>query len=307
MSLERKLQHLTLIEDWFDSTIENRNLTQLFIDAIGASSVFFSIYVSIRKNPENATQEATETYNYYNVGFTTLEISEYFNAKFSLNYFGYCFRDNNDYYKLRDRIRAIYTANKYKYMKFVEVLGYRYNPLYNVDGTELYSRAESIGDATQVRTPKGKVITTSGTKNNNVIGDSETIYYKNPYDNNSTAATVVDNKTKTNAVTTEQEYSNDYTETNDYNNVPAYKYKFDETEQEWIKDGVFTVGAKDNAFGEGFSGPERYYAEKRIRQGNIGVTKSTELLRDQREIVKFNILDEFFKDLEKEIVVGIYD
>lgn len=306
MSLERKLRNLTLIESWYESEVTGRTLQSLFSDAM-PDNVFSYIYVSIRQNPQNATQEQTETYNYYNVGSPVGDIADYFNTKFSLNYFAYNFNSLDQYMQLKTRIQSIYLTNKYKYMKLIEALGYRYNPLYNVDGTELYSRAESIGDATQIRTPKGKVITTSGTKNNNVIGDSETVYYKNPYDNNSENATVVDNKTKTNAVTTEQEYSSDYTETNDYNNVPAYKYKFDETEQKWIQDGVFTVGAKDNAFGEGFSGPERYYAEKRIRQGNIGVTKSTELLRDQREIVKFNILDEFFKDLEKEIVVGIYD
>lgn len=306
LNLNRKMLHLTLIEDWFESTVENRNLTQIFSDAIGASSVFLSIYVSIRRNPQSAQEQATETYDYYNVGFTPLQIAEYFNTKFSLNYFGYCFRENDDYYKLRDRIRAIYTANKYKYMKLVEVLGYRYNPLFNVDGIELYSRAESVGDAVNTRTPSGTVTTVSGTKVNNDIGDSETIFYKNPYNDNSENASVVDSKTKTNAITTEQSYSQGYNEKTDFENIPAYKFEYDEQEQKWKKSGVFSVDAKDNAFGEEFSGPERYYAEKRIRQGNIGVTKSTELLRDQREIVKFNILDEFFKDLEREIVVGIY-
>lgn len=306
LNLNRKMLHLTLIEDWFESNVENRNLTQIFSDAIGASSVFLSIYVSIRRNPQSAQEQATETYDYYNVGFTPLQIAEYFNTKFSLNYFGYYFRDNDDYYKLRDRIRAIYTANKYKYMKLVEVLGYRYNPLFNVDGIELYSRAESVGDAVNTRTPSGTVTTVSGTKVKNDIGDSETIFYKNPYNDNSENTSVVDSKTKTNAITTEQSYSQGYNEKTDFENIPAYKFEYDEQEQKWKKSGVFSVDAKDNAFGEGFSGPERYYAEKRIRQGNIGVTKSTELLRDQREIVKFNILDEFFKDLEREIVVGIY-
>ena len=305
-NLEKKLLHLTLIEDWFESTVENRNLTKLFSDAIGASSVFLSIYVSIRKNPESAQEEATETYNYYNVGFTPAQIAEYFNTKFSLNYFGYCFRDNDDYYKLRDRIRAIYTANKYKYMKLVEVLGYRYNPLYNVDGTELFSLAESLGDTDTNRKPTGTVTTVSGTENNNVIGDSTTTFYKNPYDNNSTEANVVESKSTTTAITSTQGYSEDYEEKTTYTHNPAYNYTYDETEQKWKPNGVFTVAAKDNAFGSEFSGSERYYAEKRIRQGNIGVTKSTELLRDQREIVKFNILDEFFNDLRPEIVVGIY-
>ena len=36
------------------------------------------------------------------------------------------------------------------------------------------------------------------------------------------------------------------------------------------------------------------------------MTKSTELIEAQRNTVRYNILDEFFRDLEKEIVVGIY-
>lgn len=66
------------------------------------------------------------------------------------------------------------------------------------------------------------------------------------------------------------------------------------------------MAAKDSAFGVALDGAERYYAEKRIRQGNIGVTKSTELIEAQREAVRYNILDEFFRDLERDIVVGIY-
>ena len=66
------------------------------------------------------------------------------------------------------------------------------------------------------------------------------------------------------------------------------------------------MAAKDSAFGVAIEGAERYYAEKRIRQGNIGITKSTELIESQREVVRYNILDEFFKDLEREIIVGVF-
>lgn len=305
MSLNQKIRSLTLIEDWYNN-YPYYDLSTLFTNAISASSVFSTIYVAIRKNPENASQAETEVWNYYNVGADIREIVNYFVAKYGLNYFAYNFNSGEDCVNLKNRIEAIYKANIYKYRKLVETLGYTYNPLFNVDGTELYSRAESVGDAVNTRTPSGTVTTVSGTKVNNVIGDSETVFYKNPYNDNSENASVVDSKTKSNAITTEQSYSEHYNEKTDFENIPAYKFEYDETEQKWKKSGVFSVDAKDNAFGEGFSGPERYYAEKRIRQGNIGVTKSTELLRDQREIVRFNILDEFFKDLEREIVVGIY-
>lgn len=306
-NLEKKLLHLTLIEDWYESRVGTASrLALLFNNAIGASNVFSSIYVSIRNNPQNASQEASETFTYYNVGFLDTDIAAYFNVRYGANYFGYNYNDSLDVAALRDKIAAIYNANKYKYMKLVEVLGYRYNPLYNVDGTELFSLAESLGDTDTNRKPTGTVTTVSGTENNNAIGESTTTFYKNPYDNNSTEANVVESKSTTTAITSTQGYSEDYQEKTTYTHNPAYNYTYDETEQKWKPNGVFTVTAKDNAFGSEFSGSERYYAEKRIRQGNIGVTKSTELLRDQREIVKFNILDEFFNDLRREIVVGIY-
>ena len=307
MSLNQKVRSLTLIEDWFENKTDNTSyLTLILTQAISNNNIFNLIYVAIRDNPENEQQAQEEHYSYFNVGFTPLDIAEYFNTKYSLNYFAYDFNNEKEYNQLKMRIASIYLANKYKYMKLIETLGYRYNPLYNVDGTELYSRAESVGDAINTRTPSGTVTTVTGKKTDNTIGDSETIFYKNPYNDNSENTSVVDSKTKTNAITTEQSYSQGYNEKTDFENIPAYKFEYDEQEQKWKKSGVFSVDAKDNAFGEEFSGPERYYAEKRIRQGNIGVTKSTELLRDQREIVKFNILDEFFKDLEREIVVGIY-
>lgn len=305
MSLNQKMRSLTLIEDWYKSGVTGRTLQSLFAGAMPVM-VFGDIYVSIRRNPHSALDEETERFDYYNVGFTYADIADYFCTKFSLNYFAYDFNIESEFNQLKMRVASIYLANKYKYMKLIETLGYRYNPLYNVDGTELYSRAESVGDAVNTRTPSGTVTTVSGTKVNETIGDSETVFYKNPYNENSENASVVDSKTKTNAITTEQSYSEGYNEKTDFENVPAYKFEYDEQEQKWKKSGVFSVDAKDNAFGEGFHGPERYYAEKRIRQGNIGVTKSTELLRDQREIVRFNILDEFFKDLKREIVVGIY-
>lgn len=301
-NLNQKLNHLTLIEDWYETDNKLKDIFQASMQ----QNVFSSIYVSIRRNPHSEIEQATDTYDYYNVGADSTLIAKYFNTRFSLNYFAYDFNDADDVQKLTDRITAIYETNKYTYMKLIETMGYRYNPLYNVDGIELYSRAESIGDAENNRTPTGTITTTSGTKNNDVIGNSESIYYKNPYDENSDSATIVDNRSTQSAITTEQGYSENYNEKTTFENVPAENYKYNTTTGKWEKDGLFTVAAKDNAFGVTFSGPERYFAEKKLRQGNIGVTKSTELLQAQRDLVRFNILDEFFNDLQREIVVGIY-
>lgn len=302
--LNEKMKNLTLIEDWYRAATPH-NLSNLLSDAMNGN-VFASIYVSIRNNPQNETQEGTDTYTYYNVGFSSDDMAKYFNANYSLNYFLYRYDDQTSYGQLRDIISGIYYANKYKYMKLIETMGFRYNPLFNVDGKELYARAESIGDAENEREPQGTVTTTSGQKDGSSFISSESTYYKNPYNNNTVSAVNVDSKTASTPITTEQSYSEDYKETTKLKNIPANNYSYNSESGKWEPNGVFSVAAADNAFGVDFNGAERYYAEKRIRQGNIGVTKSTELLQAQRDLVRFNILDEFFKDLRPHIVVGIF-
>ena len=145
------MKNLTLIEDWYRAPTPH-NLSNLLSDAM-TGNVFASIFVSIRNNPQNETQESTDTYTYYNVGFSSDDMAKYFNANYSLNYLLYRFDDQTSYGQLRDIISGIYYANKYKYMKLIETMGFRYNPLFNVDGKELYARAESIGDAENEREP----------------------------------------------------------------------------------------------------------------------------------------------------------
>lgn len=309
-NLKKKMMSLTPIEDWADR-YPGYGLSQLFYQSLNPN-IFANIYVAIRHNPENNTESQTETFNYYNVGANTNDIAEYFGTKYGLNYFAYNFESGADCATLESRIESIYKANLYKYRKLIESMGYVYNPLFNVDGIELYSNAESLGDSKSNHTPEGVIRTVSGTENQGNIGESTSTHYVNPYDNNGENASNINDKTTQSAITQEQSFkdstgNNAYKDINTTSHSPAGNdYVWDADKGIWVSNGIFSINAKDNAFGVTFNGPERYYAEKRIRQGNIGVTKSTELLRDQRDIVRFNILDEFFKDLEPHIVVGIY-
>lgn len=304
-NLKKKLRHLTAVEDWHDTIIENTNyLDSIFNDVLHSNNVFSSIYICIRQNPTSAVTEETPIYVYYDVGFTTAQIADYFNTRYSCNYFLYNFKVDSEYNQLLNRMQAVYKANFYKYLKLVEVMGYRYNPLFNVDANELYTNMESIGDTESIRTPEGTTRSTSGTLENNVIGESTTTNYVNPYDSNSSSASNVDNKSTQTAITTETSFQ-DYSETTEIDNKPAQSFQIDQ-QGHITKKGIYSMAAKDSAFGVAIEGAERYYAEKRIRQGNIGITKSTELIESQREVVRYNILDEFFKDLEREIIVGVF-
>lgn len=294
---------LTRISKWYYADGE-KNLTSLLSSAI-YPNIFKDIYVCIRRNPTTATEAETETFDYFNVGVPDADLAAYFYTKFGGNFFCQNYNIDMEYDDLKLRIKSVYKANLYKYKKLIELLGYTYNPLYNVDGVELYSNMESLGDSTNTRTPTGIIKNVTGTESNNSIGESTTTHYTNPYDDNSSNASNINDKTTQSAITSEQSFEQ-YSESSALQHSPADNYVYNSTTGQWEKSGLFSVAAKDSAFGVSLGGAERYYAEKRIRQGNIGVTKTTELLRDQREIVKFNILDELFKDLEPAIVVGIY-
>ena len=81
----------------------------------------------------------------------------------------------------------------------------------------------------------------------------------------------------------------------------------DDVKQYQVTEGSeaeYYVESADTAFGYRLIGGDKMEVEKLIRQGNIGVTKTTELIEDQRELVKFSIIDEYFNDINKMILVG---
>ena len=68
-----------------------------------------------------------------------------------------------------------------------------------------------------------------------------------------------------------------------------------------------TETADTDLYGNTSVAADKYHTERKLRQGNIGVTKSTELIEAQREVVRYSILQEFFDDINKQILIEIYD
>lgn len=295
-NLKNKLSHLTTIEDWDNYMVGSASqLDVLFNRLFDGGNIFQNIYVAIRNNPQNSSQEENPTYTYYNVGHSTEEITRYFVTKYGLNYFAYRPDNGDDFAELKMKLLGIYNANEYKYRKLIESMGYTYNPLFNVDALELYSNAESIGNTTNNNTSSG-----SGSSTTNPT----TTHYVNPYDTNGDPG-----KIESKDVVTDNSTSQSMSGTNNttlQHNPAENNYVRDAETGKWVSNGIFSIEAKDNAFGVQFNGPERYYAEKRIRQGNIGVTMTQQLLEAERNLVNFNILDVFFRDIEKDLIVGLY-
>ena len=69
----------------------------------------------------------------------------------------------------------------------------------------------------------------------------------------------------------------------------------------------YAVSASDTAFGTALVGADRMYLEKYVRQGNVGVTKTADLIESQRTLLKFSIIQEFFSDINEPNLIGIYN
>lgn len=301
--LKQKVDNLCQIDYWYswDYDVNQTPLYGIFHSAFAGNkgNVFNEIYVTIRNNP--TSYGAEETYCTYNVGFSDVEITNYYVSLFGSNYFCYDPDIASDKVAITRKVKSIYEANLYKYRRLIELMGYDYNPLFNVDGVELYSNAESVGDTDSLHNPTGTIKTGAGTDETSAPVNPPTVTHEvAPYD-------TTDTKIESRDVQSGQTIT-DYTEYSESNATihhPAGNLVYNESTGKY-EPKTFVINEKDNAFGVAFNGPERYYAEKRIRQGNIGVTKTQELIEAQREVVKFNILDEFFKDINEHILVGIY-
>lgn len=209
-----------------------------------------------------------DSYTYVNIGMNYSEISSIYATKYAGNFWPEYYEDtaelldavSNYRCEVVDRLVAVLIENTYKYKKLIETQGFAWNPLWNVDGTELHAIIEQHANEE----------TTTGT--------DQTVTHKvAPYDD-TTLKTQTEDKTTGTAA----------------NNKRTVKH---------IQDS-HTVAAGDNAFGESLSGGDTYHAEKTVRQGNIGVTQTSQLLDSARRVLRWNILEEYFRDINRVLLIG---
>lgn len=271
-----------------------------------------------------------DDFSYVNVGFTPDEIADIYWTKYSGNYLigaGEHKTIEQDVAKILYRVQSTYFNNLGKYLKLKELLGYEYNPLWNVDGTEVHQELENQGvndvesggitsnienDFTALNSsenisafnnegyrPKTQNLT-SGSQGGGIGLPGQTVTYDSEDDtynvgdysapSNNSASSHTTNGTKSSV-----KYIHKNAKNLVYNTVTS----------QW-EEADYVVNPKDTAFGTAVTGGDKMRIEKLIRQGNIGVTKTTELIRDQMDILKFNLLQEFFDDINQVILVGLY-
>lgn len=198
-------------------------------------------------------------WKYENIGMAPDSMSETYMTLYGYNMLSVPITDPD---MLTLKIRSIFHLNIGKYKKWLDTMGYAYNPLWNVDGSDFFQYIDTHGNVTRTNTP---------------ILQSEQELKTVPYDNETYRAT---NKT-----------------INTYSGTQS-------TEEE-THDNV--TDAELNGPVHAITGGDYSHIEKRIRQGNQGITMTTQLIAAERELVKFNLIQEFFRDINKQLLVGTYD
>lgn len=201
-------------------------------------------------------------YKYENVGMLPNEMTEAYMTLYGYNKLSVPITDPD---MLTLKMKSIFNLNLGKYMKWLDTMGYAYNPLWNVDGSESFQFIDTHGNVTRTNTP---------------ILQTEQELKTAPYDTESYR--------KTNQTTTT--YS-------------GTKSTDTETHADILPENDNTINGPVHAI----TGGDYSHIEKRERQGNIGVTMTTQLLQAERDLVRFNLVQEFFNDINRQLLVGTYD
>ena len=267
--------------------------------------LFSTIYMPVREY-DSQTQKLSDTYTYKNVGMTTTELADLYWTMYSGEYLigaGRGRQITDDITLLKKRCRSIFKKNYGKYLKLIELAGLEWNPLWNVDGTELRQIIEN--DAAEIIKDQGSA--SSAERSNLTTNHNTSAYDGNLKAEWSETVDGVSGSFTPSASTTIGEETATSTGTSVTN--PTTSGGSVNSNIRSIEHGElsYSVDAADTAFGTALNGGDRLHTEKYVRQGNIGVTKTTELLKDARESLKFNIIEEFFKDINKVILIGVYD
>lgn len=337
------MRQIARVREWNNISITDTLLHLAFANALN-DSVLTNIYLPIKLPTSSGTPD---DYTYEHIGYTTEQIAEYYDVLYGQNYFCIPLTTEgttqyaDSLRELTRRIHVIYDINKSKYLKMAELYGLEWNPLWNVDGVEKYTYLENSGvndvnntkvfgqHVDNIQFDKG-VQSDSGSNSNvksgseaKTGGSSETHEDTNAVTSfDSTEFADTEHNIGSKNITSETETTNFNNVTDTGSHSDTYGARQDNTETTYGSqtntdnttithhnakngDSEYTGGV-DN-FGNNIIGGDKYHHEVKERHGNIGVTKTTELLNDALEWYKGNILLEFYKDVNKQILVGIYD
>ena len=291
--------------------------------AFSSCNMFEDIYLPVRTVDRTGMHDV----EYENIGVSADELAAIYTTYFGQNYIvepylpdaeggEYAYRISAN--QLYRRILSVLQLNTIKYIKLIELMGYSYNPLFNVDGIEEYTYIENSGvnDITTDKTYAG--YTDNTTDNNTRSGGQTTTGGKTETHEDTNQVTTFDSTdfkdtdhNNGSVTTTNDSQATTYNNITDNGSGSITHGSHTDTDETTIthhnaKNGESDYSGGTDQFGNVVVGGDKYHNERKLRQGNIGVTKTQELIAAERENLRFNIIMEFFKDLNEQILVGVY-
>lgn len=200
-----------------------------------------------------------------------IELKKYFDEFLDLNFADRIINrlvERNDFTSLllwvQKKIKLNVLTNIYKYSRLYETTVLEYNPLWNVDGVEerTVNRSKSGNDTDTYN--ENNTNTKTGTETTATTGTDTTTTQKTTFD--SSAFNDTDKNT----------LLHNTTDTTTHNTTDTNRH----------------TGTKGNIFEN-----EEEETETLVRQGNIGVTKSTELIDSQRLTVNYSYMENVVHDI----------
>ena len=179
------------------------------------------------------------------------------------------------------------------------------------DGDEVYSEAIARSKGTEAGKTQGTASTSYSNGNLTLSADTsggdqiETINYATTYEDDSSDRKT--GKTETNGSSGESEV---ISKTASQGHIRRGKIEsgnpsaFGYTDVESFEDRTDTTtynNVKDQLSGDDTT------KHSLTRSGNIGVTTSQQMIESERELVRFNVIDEFCKELNKEILLSVWN
>lgn len=209
---------------------------------------------------------------------------------------------------LSDQIQLFIKANTDKYLKLVDTIGFKYDPISNYDMTETKDTTIGEESVSHVVDKNGKQLTfmsnqvdlTAPTEGD-MDGADAHISDWNSADKDSVSTTINNPNEVKHYTTTYDDDSDDRLEWREVQGIANAKTSQD-TElaakaQETLYNGenYTDTRSKDN---------DSYELK---RSGNIGVTTSQQMIESEREVARFNLLKEFFEDLNRYLLLATWD
>lgn len=294
------------VDEYFETSHETyQNVLEYILynaTLYGNTPLFNQVYIPVKRY-DTTTQKLADGYTYLNCGMSTSELADLYWARYSGTYLiGRTSVLTDDADKVILRAKAVFNENRGKYLKMIELAGLEWNPLWNVDGIELHQILEQHADEISKDT-----------------GSGESFKGQNLQVQHNVAAYDASTKTEWTETNTGKDSSQtpsasstvgDISVTSTTGSIPSVsESEASASSSVNVRTHAtiqYAVPIKDTAFGTALTGGDTLHTEKNVKQGNIGVTETTTLLNHARDYLRFSIVQEFFKDINKVIHIGIY-